>query len=326
MSKAVKSEFIRAQVSLVESMMAKLTPSNIVERISLTSRHQALVDELTSIEAECHMAANVVLFFDGEPVYGQQGIDASFSAPAIMHYEHLVSRIARKFAKPGRGNVGRMMMTDIVHGSLGIELQEVQETTVESPMSFAIEHASTLMELATKDDEEALVNAMEGVDADAQTALRKFLGALKTHGATLRIVSGKSEHSFERNAVVSAHARLMSLRPREYQAKFVGTYGSTLPYKRTFDFKPKERSPITGIVSPQIDMGVLYQYSFKECTAHVIVSVRRVKKSTQETYRLIGVDDYIVSLEKESKIMREEHGGGRRKRANVADSEESDND
>ena len=286
MSKRLQLEQLRTQLASIDAIVGSLTASNLVEKHSLAARKKRLQAEMATIGATLGRSANVVLFFDGEPVRGSHGMDAGFSGAVVTHYDSLVSSIARKRA--GGSRLPKMLMTRLVLGSFGVEMQEDQEVLFESPLAAAVERSTALLDSAGK-DATSFVREMSDVDSDSQIAMRKFLGAMKSHGATLRIVSDASDVRLSKEHIALAHQRVSALPPREDVRALVGTFGGVLPYKRTFDFKPDDGPVITGTVDATMNAEGLIDLSLKRCGISVAVTTRTTNGTPKDSYRLVGV-------------------------------------
>jgi hypothetical protein len=282
-STKIKLSDKRAELAQVESVLSELGPSNIAEKFSLAARRDMLSKDIGALEATTSGSANVILFFDGGPVRGSYGVDAAFSSVAVMHYEGFLRKVAKQ-RHGDAANKSRMLLTGVVPGSFGLELQEEHESIVDSPMNLAAEQANELIGLAFR-NEAAFKEASKSLDGDSQRSMRLFLGTLVDHKATLRISTEKSELRMSKRQIAVAHERVSALDVSSETVTLVGKFGSALPYKRVFDFKPDNGRPIYGTISEALDPEKLLNWAMHRCAIKVEVTAR-----VRGKYMLVHVD------------------------------------
>ena len=164
-------------------------------------RVRLLEREIQELEREVPVRASVALFFGGRPVWGSQGIVASFAGNVLEKFQGLVSIV---FSGPWEESP-QLVVTELARGSFGFILDEAAGK--EGVLKPALNEAIQIIEEAALSVNSDFVETVASLDVCVLDALREFFTVLDVAGATVRIVSGEREFSLDRHAVRRARSR-----------------------------------------------------------------------------------------------------------------------
>ena len=228
-----------------------------VGQLQFTQRKLQLQESLLSIENEPDTAASVGLFFGGRPVIGSRGIIADFGGKAIEQFQEVVSTRFASLNGPvgARGPIRQrdlthLMITNVVRGSFGFVLEEVDTgTLVQTSLKTVVGEVTDLIYKVSAPDEETFEAAAETVDDRVLGSLRSFFNLLDDAGATLRMVEDEREFALARDAIERARQRVEGLTIIERDKSMEGVL-YILPEGRKFELHPTEsEGTIRGAIS-----------------------------------------------------------------------------
>jgi hypothetical protein len=274
----VEVDHLRADLATVEELLQSLDPDDIVGRLSLTARKDALVQESHEAERSREPGARTVLVFDGDPVRGGRGIDANFAGKIVSEYEDLVTKtwafrfhgdLASGGPVPERHRAA-LHVTDVIRGSFGFALEELtdDDRSPEPALEEAVAVSTRAIVAATEGDD-ALADAAADLGERAFGSLRDFFAILRKHGAALRIASHDVDRRLGLEVVVAAAERTEASIRRESKVMLSGEFLAVLPGSRHFEFRDSENRILKGRVTDELTEEDLKQmnraWSSKRC-------------------------------------------------------------
>lgn len=256
----LERDFVYADIAAVSSLLEGLGDDDVMARFGLESRLselKAIVAQLDASPAET--TASSALFFGGRPVLGSLGIESEFGGVALAKFQDLVAKmLAHETGGLGmRGVVpnksaSTLHITNIVRGSFGFLLEEMQpqHDMPETALKTAVDDATRLLDAFGEEDEEQFRTAVESVDERVLGTARELFELMHHSGATLRIVAGNIDRSFDRSAVARAAERATSTTLIEDEREVRGQLCGILPKAHQFEFRPTDDGgTLRGVVS-----------------------------------------------------------------------------
>lgn len=296
----IEQDYLVADLAAVETLIGRLTDEDAMMRVGLEERRDELRREIESLQDSAETTAAAALFFGGRPVVGGLGIESEFGGRAVWTFQDLV---AKQFAQEagGLGQRGivpnkaatRLHITNVVRGSFGFLLEELEPSLLDSPLKTAVDNVSHLMAAFGDDDEERFEAAIENVDQRVLATARDFFSLIRQDGATFRIVAGETDRSFDAALVERAAERANVTEVEDVDDQIAGILAGVLPYAHLFEFRTNsEKGTIRGTVDKTIPTEDLTALSreWLEKPSRAIVTVRRVLKAhevVRESYTLL---------------------------------------
>jgi hypothetical protein len=280
----LEQEQLAADLAAVEELLASAPPGDVLGRMSLEARRGEVRAALAEAGARTEQEGRTALFFGGAPVIGSRGIDANFAAEALGKYQDLVTKVwalkehgtlAPSGPVPDR-HEARLHVTNVVHGSFGFELAELQGalTLTQSPLHEAVRVVTrALVAAGTSDDE--LADAVEDLDGRSFAALKEFFAVLQRSHASFRVVAGDADYSFDLRDVELAAQRTDASRSEVQDVPVAGEFLAVLPEARRFEFREADGTVLRGRVAEELTAEDLRkmnaEWANRPCTAHVRV-------------------------------------------------------
>src|SRR5215213_9437555 len=186
MSRILRKRYLESDLAATSSLLASIPDddAHLLDRMGIENRVRNAQEELEELEIHAGKTGETILFFYGDPVIEEHGIDARFSAEALGAYQDLVSKQVAALSGPvGRSGPTRaereshLHITNVVHGSFGFELEEIapSESLFEpTPLARAIRGVTSLM-YAAKESDEAFADIVAATDSRVYDALREFI-------------------------------------------------------------------------------------------------------------------------------------------------------
>ncbi|HEV2136947.1 MAG TPA: hypothetical protein VGR47_22200 [Terracidiphilus sp.] len=305
MSAKTERDFVAADLASVDYLLGKLSGKDVFARLGLQSRRRDLQKQLESLADGREVSASASLFFSGDPVLANRGIEASFGASAMARFQDLVTKI---FAVQHTGTLGqrgivpgkdasKLHITNVVRGSFGFRLEEISSQTnmLESPLKDAVDEASRLMEKFGMEDEEAFESEVENIDGRVLASVKDFFEVLSANHAKFRLVSGNLDKSFGAQSVTRAADRARNTTLDESEVELPGQLAGALRDSRIFEFRPIDGRPaIKGPIGTDFDPDQISQIN-RELADKDATAKFRVKKVIQnervlrEKYTLVSI-------------------------------------
>jgi len=292
-----------ADLDGVEGMLNGLGDADFLTRLSLEGRRDELRRELDSLPDEDDQTASAAIFFGGRPVVGSMGIESEFGGSAITQIQDLVSKqfahdtggLGQRGVVPGK-DFARLHVTDVLRGSFGFLLEELQPqgNLVDSSLKKSLETVTNLMSAFGSRDEEVFVTAVENADARVLAAARDFFTMMSREGATMRLVTGEHESSFDEIAVAIAASRADVTTVKDFEREIVGRLW-VLPESHMFEIRAHE-----GTLKGKIDRSIsasdaaMFMSNWLQRDAVARLAVRQIVRDgeiARESFTLKGVRD-----------------------------------
>ncbi len=282
-----------------------MTGKDVIAKLSLQSRRDELVKNLAQLADVREVSASASLFFAGEPVRADQGIEVSFGAQAMEKFQEVVTRVfafqhtgslGQRGAVPGK-DATRLHLTNVVRGSFGFRLEEMpsQSALLESPLKDAMDEATRLIANFGLGDEEAFESEVENLDSRVLTSIRDFFGLLNDRQATFRLVSGTSDKSFHAQTIARAAERAKITKLDEEEIELPGQLAGALRDSRIFEFRPEDgrpalKGPIGAELSADTISKINREFSDKDSLGKFRVkSVRQDDRLLRQKFTLLSI-------------------------------------
>ena len=254
-----------AEKTSLDRMLATLSESSVIDRMSLEARKAEVEKALTAAPAPDREPVRARLTFRGKPVVGNHGVFAEFGAKAINAFTDAVaaiganqsSALGTRGALPNRDEY-QLLITDTAMGSFGFELEEAPSGDTLfpelSPVDHAINQTLRMMEASIGSDDE-LTEAIADADPRAVEALRAFMQTLANQEAICALEFKEEVFRFaDVGQVRQSEGRLRQDNIHEQEQWLSGQFLGVLPQRRTFEFQVSESEEIiTGKVGKEIE-------------------------------------------------------------------------
>jgi hypothetical protein len=304
-STKVDRDFVAADLATVDRLLKSMTGKDVIAKLSLQSRRDELVKNLAQLADVREVSASASLFFAGEPVRADQGIEVSFGAQAMEKFQEVVTRVfafqhtgslGQRGAVPGK-DATRLHLTNVVRGSFGFRLEEMpsQSALLESPLKDAMDEATRLIANFGLGDEEAFESEVENLDSRVLTSIRDFFGLLNDRQATFRLVSGTSDKSFHAQTIARAAERAKITKLDEEEIELPGQLAGALRDSRIFEFRPEDgrpalKGPIGAELSADTISKINREFSDKDSLGKFRVkSVRQDDRLLRQKFTLLSI-------------------------------------
>jgi len=270
MTRKLELQSLRADLAATDALLSRTPTNDFAGRPGLESRRNELQARLLEQQSpEQEKLGSVALFFGGGPVIGSRGIRAEFAGEVISNYQDLVSKIWASddnSQMPNKGPVkdaaaSQLHVTEIVHGSFGFLLEELDELGTplfESPLRAATEKATQLILAFASEREEVFEELLDRVPARVFSAVRDFLKPIHREDAVFRMVEGDTDVSFDEASVERAYKRAEAYSFEEDIFDKDGELLGVIPIGRRFEFRQGNGEVLRG------NVGVLFGQSYLE--------------------------------------------------------------
>jgi hypothetical protein len=243
-------------------MIARLTDEDVMMRMSLEDRRAELLGELASLPTGGEMLASAAMFFGGRPVVGGLGIESDFAGKAASIFQDLVAKqtaeetfgLAQRGVVPNKSGT-RLHITDVVRGSFGFLFEELEPNAplIDTSLKLAVDHVSALLSAFAEVDEAQFQTAVESVDARVLATAEQFFSLMRQEGATLRIIAGEFDRTFDVASVERAAERAKVTTVVDKEERIPGQLAGVLPDGHMFEFRSAgPRGVIRGKVDKEI--------------------------------------------------------------------------
>jgi hypothetical protein len=302
----MQRDFVDAELAKVTALLAELGPEEVMARFGLEERLKELRQSLAELEQLPYdSTASAALYFGGRPVIGDRGIESHFGGEAVAKYQDLVAKILAAQESGGLGQRGvvpnrtaaTLHITNVMRGSFGFLLEEVtpQQPMIETPLKEAVDQTTRLLDAFGENDEERFRTAVEAIDQRVLATAGEFFGHLRQASATLRLVTGEQEMSFDVAAVTRAAERATSTAVDDVPEDLRGYLTGVLPDGHLFEFNDNEKGLIRGKVDRALDAAELTNFnrSLVNVKAVARVNVRRIRRNdavVRESFTLLGIE------------------------------------
>lgn len=258
-----KRDAVSSELSALEALLASVDDDDFVARRSLSYRRDELAAEIADLVEQQQNLGHVVLSFEGGPVLGSRGIDTTFASRTLSEYQELITKqvaaenvgtLAQRGPVPAQIS-SRLNITNVVHGSFGFELQEVEQDQFpifESPVKQAITAVDDVLASFSGSSEETYRNALELVDRRVFISVQRFFESLYKDSASLKIVEAERDLTLDQYAVLRARSRIRDVEVIDEQIVLVGELLGLTPVSRTYDFSAIDGRIVSGKVGQRL--------------------------------------------------------------------------
>jgi hypothetical protein len=256
----IEVEQVAAELAAIESLIVNLAPDDYAGLLGLEHKRDALQARLEELQTVERHTASVALYFGGKPVLGGLGIEADFGASIVSTFQELVSKVwaIQGGMLASRGPVrdqggATLHITDVVHGSFGFLLEEIDERgepMFTSPLKVATDTASALLESFGSEDEQAFAAAIEDISPRVFVSVKDFFRSMHRGDAIARVVSDAAEIIMDARSVERAYGRVESTDVVEDEIRREGELLGVIPVGRRFEFRAADGTLLRGGIGP----------------------------------------------------------------------------
>ena len=262
--------FILAEITELEALLAATPEEDVIDRMSLESRLAAAREALEVLPPEVVPAKKAVLTFRGKPVDGTHGISASFGSKAVGAFSDAFAAIAASLSDglqamgpiPDKAR-NQLLITGTAVGSFGFEFElpstesNGQGTIFPLPdkAQEAMGKLTSLLQLAAEGSDDEVAAVVEEVAPRAVKKVHEFLDWLAQQHSWCRLTSsGKTFGFVDYRQLKAASERLKDDNIREENVEVVGSFAGVLPDSRSFEFRRQDDG---SVIRGKIDKGIL---------------------------------------------------------------------
>ncbi len=294
--------FLLSEQAALKDMLDRTAPESAIRQHTLTQRLAEVEAELLDYPAVLPaQPTEALLSFEGKPVAGRQGIDAGFGGDAVRTFENAVAAVgASQHSAADLGALDRipnredyrLMITDVVRGSFGFQLEGASsQTAFESMLSHveaAIARTQDILKASVESDD-AMAHIWDETDERAVNAIRKFVDVLHSKEATCRLRFKGGVFAFRDVSQVQASVKRLSQKPiPEEHITLVGYFQGYLPKRQLAEFvvdEPAGQSPDGGkgeVIQAKVERTVAEEKPINALLkqrVRISVRIQRVKLS-----------------------------------------------
>lgn len=254
---------IASEIRELESLLATIPESRVIERMSLESRLEAAKAALAATPQR--LASKARLTFRGRPVVGSHGIAADFGGKAAGALSDAFAAVAAALSEglqamgpiPGRDK-HPLLITGTAMGSFGFEFELPAAEPGLFPESEKANEAmakiEALLRLAAEGSDDAVAEVIEEVHPRAVRKVHDFLELLVQQQAWCGLEFGERSFRYADFEQIKASCeRLKDSNIHESVEAFRGQFQGVLPTGRTFEFRLADQ---TGLIRGKVDQGI----------------------------------------------------------------------
>jgi hypothetical protein len=290
---------IAAEISALDMLLSSLPDNDFLGRISLEARRRRLHEEFGRLAHAEERKAKVALYFGGDPVIGNLGVQASFGTRAVGSFQDLLTKVwgmAEGGQLQSMGPIrdkaaAQMHITSLVHGSFGFlleELDEEGEPLFNTPLSKAADQATDYIASFASENEARYSDVIETLNSRVFQGIRDFISCIHKNNATLRLVEGEREEKFDRQAVERAWERVEASNVDEDEIRVEGKLLGVIPVGRRFEFDPDGGTSIVkGKVGQKFGESYLQRMSEQQFAGRrwrAVMNRRIITKAGRQPY------------------------------------------
>lgn len=302
-------DHLAAEVATLDDLLASLPLNDYLGRIGLESRRNELLQNLADSDSAKVRQAKVALYFGGEPVVGNVGIQAGFGTKAVSSFQDLITNVWGTLGGqklPAMGPIpdrqaSQLHITNLVHGSFGFLLEELDsqgEPLFESSLQKAADRVAEHIASFAGENEARFSDAIDELNPRVFQALRDFFGSVYRGKATFRLVEGERDQKFDRTAVERAWRRAEASNIDEERIELVGRLLGVIPMRRRFEFEPDGGTTIVeGKVGEKFSQSYLERINNEQFAGRrwkALLQKRlitKVGRQPSENYTLLELDE-----------------------------------
>ncbi len=301
--------FLASEVSELESILAEIPASRVIDRRSFETRLKNAREALAKIDPAL-LPKKARLTFRGTPVFGSHGIAADFATKASSAFTDAFSAIVAGISDNLRymGPIpdkqrNQLIITGTAIGSFGFEFELPKPPAPPDPKQseidlgvpqnteVAMQKLEDLFRVASEGSDDDLSELVDELHPRAVKKVAEFLGYVSEQNAWCGLEFNHSTFRFSGTEQVKSSAeRLNADNIKETTEEFAGQIIGALPVGRTFEFKlMDQKGVLRGKVGPEIeDPNVLNQLYLNKPSL-VTLNVVQVGQG-RPRYTLVNLD------------------------------------
>jgi hypothetical protein len=301
--------FLASEVSELESILAEIPKSRVIDRRSFETRLNNAREALAKIDPSL-LPKKARLTFRGTPVFGSHGIAADFATKASSAFTDAFSAIVAGISDELRymGPIpdkqkNQLIITGTAIGSFGFEFElpkpppqkdaEQSQIALGIPQNteLAMQKLESLFRVASEGSDDDLSELVDELHPRAVKKVAEFLGYVSEQNAWCGLEFNNSVFRFSGNEQVKNSAeRLNGDNIKETTEEFTGQIIGALPIGRTFEFKlADQKGVLRGKVGPEIEDPNVLNQRFLNKHALITLNVVQVGQG-RPRYTLVGLD------------------------------------
>lgn len=249
MATILRRQRITAEITALQKMLTGIGEDDILGRIGIESRIAELQNELDEVAGLPATRAEVALVFNGRPVQGSSGIQASFGTKALDAFQRAVSTSFALQAADGhigqRGpapstELSSLHITGLTHGSFGFVLEEMEPNGaqwLDSSLKIASDSIVSILEHISSDDEDIASSALDDVNERLFGNIRDLVKLVKENDATLQLALPDRVADLGTQPLQRAYDRIGNATLQDTELVLHGVLEGILPGARRFEFR-----------------------------------------------------------------------------------------
>lgn len=261
MLRKLEHDALTADLAAVEAILASHSEEDDpIGHFQFSVRKEDIQDQLRRLGARIDRHAELGVFFGGGPVQGSRGINADFAGKALDGLQAMITKrysdqegVLKQNGRLPLANQSKMLVTNVVRGSVGFVLEESGETAqmIDTPLRGVVDEVADILSRVGAADEALFEEAAAILDQRVLGSLKEFFKLLDEQQATMRIVNGNRDFLLNRAMVSLARSRVQSIQIEETGQVLIGTL-FPLPTARRFEFETiigTSRMTLVGSIS-----------------------------------------------------------------------------
>lgn len=257
-------EWLRAELSTLNELLAETPEEAVIDRMSLESRKEDVEAELAAYPVPERWPLVGSITFRGDSVEGSRGIESGFGTSAFAEFADAVALAGASGVKelkyhgpiPDREDYS-LLITGVGIGSFGFEFEEAGKRYLNasgpSPVEQGVEQVTAILKSSIGNPDE-LADAINDAHPRTLNKIRGFLKMMVDNQAVCAISFRDNSFSFPNVDVVKQSLdNLGKKNIDESEGEVAGHFTGYLPEERLAEFVDQEtRGTITGRVSSAV--------------------------------------------------------------------------
>lgn len=298
-------KYLQAEIASIDNILASLWEGDIITRRSFESRRSQVLSELESLQGKFDTAAEVVLYFGGEPVRGSEAIKTTFASEALAKFQDLVSTIfaslKHELASTGPlpdSKESSLSLVAIAKGSFGFVLREdsPQSSLLPTNVSRAIHEAGKLIELSIKDNDSELTEELANTNARVLQSFKCFTEVLVQNNASFAFETKDFKVDVPKSKLTVVQKNVENIEIETSTIVVHGIFLGATKRSRKFDFEPTDKNPlkISGTIDNEFHEDRIsllnMEYMDKQCEIKLAVTKTTKKNSKTSSTKWVLLD------------------------------------
>jgi hypothetical protein len=302
-----RSELL-AEAATAKRLIDELPADDVFGRLSLESRQEQVVSELTDTTSASETLASTALYFSGDPVIGSVGIEATFASAVLTDYKDLIvklwatkdSQVASRGPVPDQDSA-RLHVTSLLHGSIGFLLEEIDLKAIPmfpTPLKVAADEAADLIIQIATESELQFSEQLETLHPRTFGSVQQLFKLLHRSRAGVRIVDSRQDKALDRESIDRGYVRLEQAQVEEDEIREEGLLQGIIPEGGRFEFRRTNGELLEGKVAPTLSEAYLRRLEREQAMGRWFLAtirrkeIRRFSRSTVG-YTLLDLQEVI---------------------------------